>query len=85
MADQISSTAKKLKEKGRKLFRDLIKRPKSANDSDRQSNSTRVAVSSASGAHHGTDVGDAELTASSKHIISFIGGDLTCIQAAMLP
>ncbi|KIJ93615.1 hypothetical protein K443DRAFT_383856 [Laccaria amethystina LaAM-08-1] len=67
MADQISSTAKNWKEKGRRLFRDLIKRPKSANDSARQSNPTRVSVSSSSGAHHGTDTGGVELTASSSN------------------
>ena len=75
MADQISPTTKKSKKKGRdigKLFRDLIKRPKSANDSARQSDSTRVSISSASGAHHGTDAGNAEPTASSKYIIGSI-------------
>ena len=75
MADQTSPTAKKLKKKGRgigKFVRDLIKRPKSANDSEaRQSNSTRVSVSSASSAH-GTDAGNGEPTASSEYIIGSI-------------
>jgi hypothetical protein len=47
MADQPSFTAaRKSKKKGGgvvKLFRDLIKRPKSANDSASQSSSTRAA------------------------------------------
>ena len=56
MADQPSSTAamKSKKKSGgliKKLFRDLIKRPKSANDSASQSNSTPVFVSSAFDAH----------------------------------
>ena len=75
MADQHSSTvAKKSKKKGRdvvKLFRNLIKQPKSANDSASQSNSTRVSVSSAFGAQGsvpGNDAGSAEPTASSKYI-----------------
>ena len=79
MADQPSSTAaKKSKKKGGsrvKLFRDLIKRPISANDSASQSNSTWVSVSSAFGAHDpvpGNDAGNAEPTAStfsSKYIL----------------
>jgi hypothetical protein len=73
MVDQPSSTAaKKSKKKGesmKKLFRDLFKRPKSANDLASQSDSTRVSVSSAFGAHDpvpGKDAGSAESTASSK-------------------
>jgi hypothetical protein len=85
MADQTSPTAaKKSKKKcwdlmksykkGRgigKRVLDVIRQPKSANDSASQSNSTRVSVSSASGAHDplpGTDAGSAEPTASSKYI-----------------
>ena len=77
MADQTSPTAKKLKKKGRgigKIVQDLINRPKSANDSARQSNSTRVSVSSALSTHHGTDAGNAEPMASSKYIIGSILG-----------
>ena len=47
MADQPSSAAKKLEKKGGsivKIFRNLIKRPKSINDSASQSNSIDVAV-----------------------------------------
>ena len=75
MADQILPTARKSKKKSigiGKFVRDLIKPPKSANDSARQSNSTRVSVSSASGAHNGTDAGNVEPTASSKYIIGSI-------------
>ena len=75
MGDQISSTARKSKKKSigiRNFVRDLLKPPKSANDSARQSNSTRLSVASASGAHHGTDAGNVEPTTSSKHIIGSI-------------
>ena len=75
MADQTSLTAKKSKKKSMgigRFFRDLIKRPKSANDSASQSNSTRVSVSSASGVQHGTDAGNVDTTTSSKHIIGSI-------------
>ena len=56
MADQpLSTAAMKSKKKSgglvKKLIRDLIKRPKSANDSASQSNSTPVSVSSAFDAH----------------------------------
>ena len=73
MADQPSSStaAKKSKKKGGgmvKLFQDLIKRPKSANDSARQSNST----ASAFGAHDDlvqkNNAGSAEPTASGNYI-----------------
>ena len=71
MADQnLTSAAKKSKKKGRgiaKLFRDLTKQPQSAtdnlNDLASQSNSTRVSVFSAFGAHDsvpGNDAGSAE-------------------------
>ena len=71
--DQPSSTAKKSKI-GRivKLFWDVIKRH---NSSRARSNSTRVSVSSALGAHNpvpGNDAGSAELTASSKYIGSIL-------------
>ena len=76
MADQPSSTAaKKLKKKGggiERLFRDLIKRPKPANDSASQSNPTRT---SAFGAHdpvQGNYAGSAEPTASSEYIGSIL-------------
>ena len=77
MADQPSSTAAmKSKKKGgkvKKLFRDLIKRPKSANDSASQSNSTPVSVSSAFDAHDlapGNDAGGTK--SSSKYIWLFL-------------
>ena len=67
MADQPSSTAaKKMKNlkkgggKAVKFVQDLFKRPKSANDSASQSNSTR-----------GNDAGSTELTASCKYIDPF--------------
>ena len=73
MADQPSSaTAKKSKKKGRgiaKLFRDLMKQPKPANDSASQSISTPVSVSFASDALNpftGNDAGSTKSTASSK-------------------
>ena len=79
MADQTSPTpAKKSKKKGggiAKRVLDLFKRPKSVNDSASQLNSTRVSVSSASGAHdplRETDAGSAEPTASSKYIGSIL-------------
>ena len=77
MADQPSSTAElKSKKKGGgiKLFRDLIKRPKSANDSASQSNSTLVSVSTF-GDHDlvsGNEAGSAESKASSKYIGSIL-------------
>ena len=77
MADQLSSiAAQKSKKKagGIKLFRDLIKRPKSANDSASQPNSTQVSVS-AFGNHDsltGHDEGSVESTASSKYIGSIL-------------
>jgi hypothetical protein len=83
MADQ---PPKKFQKKGGgilKRARDLIKRPKPANDSASQSNSTRfsASVSSALGAHHlvpGNDAGSAEPTASSKYIhLCVIDDDLT--------
>jgi hypothetical protein len=89
MADEISPTPKESKKKHRdigKLVRDLIKRPnlpKSANDSARQSNSTRISAS-ASGAHHGTDAGNAEPTASGKYIWLHLSVIDDGIQAAML-
>ena len=86
MADQPSSTAAmKSKKKGGgivKLFRDVIKRPKTVNDSASQSNLTRVSVPSAFGAHDpvpGNDAGSAEPTASGKYIgfhLSVIVNDL---------
>ena len=98
MADQPSSTAaKKSKKKDGgmvKLFRDLVKRPKSANNSTSQSNSTRVSVSSAFVAHDPVpenDTGSAEPTASilsSKCIVSILVLSTTTwpsIQIAMLP
>jgi hypothetical protein len=82
MADQPSSTAaKKSQKKGRgivKRVRDLIKRPKPANDSASQSNS--ASVSSAFGAHDpvpDNDAGSGEPTASSKYThLSVIDDDL---------
>ena len=95
MADPPSSTAvKKSKKKGGgivKLFRDVIKRPKLANDSASQSNQTRVSVPFAVDVHEsiiGNDAGSAEPTASSKYIwlhLSTIDDDLTFLQMAMLP
>ena len=71
MADQPSSTAalkSKKKGGGIKNFRDLIKRPKSANDSaSSQLNSTLVSVSSEFDDHDlvpGKDAGNVESTAS---------------------
>ena len=87
MADQISPTARKSKKKSigiGKFVRDLIKPSKSANDSARQLNSTWVSVSSASGAHSGTDAGNVELTASSKYIFGSILLLSTGIQAVIL-
>ena len=81
MADQhLTTAAKKSKKKGGggmvKLFRDLIKQPKSANDSGtNQSNSTRFSISSAFGVHDsvpGNDAGSVKSTASSKCILTFI-------------
>lgn len=69
-----STAAKKSKKKGGGVvifFRDLIERPKSANASASQPNSTRVSVSSVSGVHDlvpGNDAGTAEPTASGKFI-----------------
>ncbi|EDR05456.1 uncharacterized protein LACBIDRAFT_329753 [Laccaria bicolor S238N-H82] len=63
MADQMSPTAKKSKKKSRGI-RKFIPDLKSPNESAHQSNSTRVSVSSASSAHHGTDAGNAEPRAS---------------------
>ena len=84
MVDQPSYTAAKIsKKKGesmKKLLRDLFKRPKSANDSASQSDSTRVSVSSAFGAHDpvpGKDAGSAESTASSKYIGSILVSSTT--------
>ena len=79
MADQsLSTAAKKKKGKGTKnYFRDLFKRPKSANDSASQLNSTGV---SAFGAHDpvpGKDAGSAESTASSKYIGSILVSSTT--------
>jgi hypothetical protein len=75
MTDQPSSTAtKKSKKKGRgvvNFIRDLVKQPKSANDSASQSGS----VSSASTTRYhvpGNDAGSAEPTASSKYIVSYL-------------
>ena len=85
MADQISPTARKSKKESigiGKFVRNLIKRPKSANDSARQSNSSRD-FDSASGAHNGTDAGNVEATPSSKHIIGSILLLSTGIQAAI--
>ncbi|KIM80637.1 hypothetical protein PILCRDRAFT_822370 [Piloderma croceum F 1598] len=73
MADRPSSTvAKRSKTKGGgnslSPFLNLFKRPKSANASANQSNSSRVSVSSAIGAHDpipGNDAGSAEPTVSS--------------------
>jgi hypothetical protein len=65
-----------------KLFQDLIKRPKSANDSASQSNSAQVSVSSAASTHYpvpGNDEGIVEPTVSSKYInphLSVIDEDL---------
>ena len=59
----------------KKFLRDLFNRPKSANNSASQSNSTLVSVSSASGAHDpvpGYDSGSAEPTTSSKYIGSIL-------------
>ena len=79
MADQhLTTAAKKSKKKGGggmvKLFRDLIKQPKSANDSaTSQSNSTRFSISSAFGVRDsvpGNDAGSVKSTASSKCILT---------------
>jgi hypothetical protein len=98
MADQTSPTAaKKSNKKGgciskaAKRVLDLFNtRPKSVDDSASQLNSTRVSVSSASGAHDpilATDEGSIEPIASSKHIgsVVIIDDNLTSLQAAMLP
>ena len=94
MADQPSSTAAmKLKKKGGrivKFFRDVIKRPKTANDSASQSNSTRVSVPSAFGAHDpvpGNDVGSAEPKALGKYIgfILLLSTTTWPLQMAILP
>ena len=71
MTNQHSPTAAKKSKKGGcvKVFWDLIKRLKSANDSASHSNSTPVSVS-AFGAHDpvlGNNARSAELTASSKY------------------
>ena len=74
MADQPSSSAAKKKREGmKKLFRDLFKRPKSANDS--ASHSTGVSVSSAFGDHDpvpGKDAGSVESKASGKYIVYWL-------------
>ena len=78
MADQPSSTAaKKSKKKGGgivNLFRDLIKRPKSANDSASQSNSARVSDSSTFGTHDPVPAGSAEPTNSTWVFLSSASG-----------
>ena len=88
MADQPSSTAAmKSKKKGgkvKKLFRDLIKRPKSANDSASQSNSTPVSVSSAFDAHDLAPGNDAGGTKSSSKYIWLILVLLTRIGLSLL-
>ena len=94
MTNQHSPTAaKKLKKDGCvKVFRELIKRLKSTNDSASHSNSTPVSVS-AFGAHDpvlGNNARSAELTASSKYslhldIIGIINDNLASLQMAMLP
>ena len=74
MADQSSSTAaNKSKKKGGgivKRFRDLIKRPETANDSDsaRQLISTGASVSSTFGAHDLVQENDVGGAASSKYL-----------------
>ena len=75
MADQPpSNAAKKSKQKGggiAKLFRDVIRRPKSANDSASQSNLTRVSFPPTVGAHDPVaenDAGSSEPTVASKYI-----------------
>ena len=88
MADQASSTAaKKSKKKDggiEKLFQNLIKRPKSTNDSaSSKSNSTRVSVSEFS--DHDLVV-SAEPKASSMYTgFSVIDDDLAPLQMSMLP
>ena len=74
-------------------LRDLLKKPKSVNDSASQSDSTRVSVSSAFGAHDhnpvpGKGAGSAESTASSKYWLhlSVIDDDLApLLQMVLLP
>jgi hypothetical protein len=101
MADHPSSTAaKQSKKKGGgivKRFRHLFKRSKSANDSVSQSNSTRVSVSSATGADGpapGNDAGSAAPMASSKYISTILvlsdstfsaGGNVTLNQGMYYP
>ncbi len=74
MDDRSSSTAaKKSKKSGGivNFFRDQIKRPKSANTSASQPDSSRISVFSASGAHDlvpENDTGSVEPTASGKYI-----------------
>ena len=74
--DQPSSAPKKWKKKGGdiiKFVRDLIKRPKSANDSTGQFHPTQVSGSPAFVAHvPGNDSGSAEPTASGKYIDSIL-------------
>ena len=80
LTNQLSSTAAKKSKKGegmKKLFRGIFKRPRPANDSASQSNSTRVsqAVPSASGAHDpvaGNVARSAEPMASGKCIGSIL-------------
>ena len=75
MADQPSTAARKSKKKDggvvKNLFRDLIKRPKLANDLASQANSIQV---STFGAHRvsGNDAERMEPTASSKYIGSIL-------------
>ena len=82
MSDQPLSTIRTRSKKNVggivKLFRDLIKQPKSVNDSAAQSNSTRISASSAFGAHDPGPENDAG-RASSKYIgsIFVINDDLT--------
>ncbi|EDR05376.1 uncharacterized protein LACBIDRAFT_329820 [Laccaria bicolor S238N-H82] len=75
MADQMSPTAKKSKKKSRGI-RKFIPDLKSPNESAHQSNSTRVSVSSASSAHHGTDAGNAEQRASICTVLDSYLADL---------
>ena len=78
MADKPATAAKKSKKKGGgivNIFRDLIKRPKSVNDSASQSNLALVSGSSASVAHDpdpGNDAGSTKSRVSSKYLGSVL-------------
>ena len=76
MADQPFTAARKSKEKDggivKNLFRDLIKRPKLANDLARQANSIQVSTFGAHDRVSGNDAERMEPTASSKYIGSIL-------------